>query len=323
MHSDRAGQKQSSMTACVAIIHFFSCRRLVGLIALSAAFMAPSQGFAQISLGAAGGYDIFEAYNGPGMTGNVYASSSTIFGNVGLSANTSYSGYATSIGGTVYEDNAANVSYNPSGPVGGNNGVPVIGSLAQASADALSASKAAAAWGTTTSANVLSTFSGVGNFQVNGSMANGGRNVVNFANFASIGGGSGNTTITINGTSNEQFVFNFANGGTLTQTTIILNGVSENNVFFNIVGGSFSAIGGSTINGMILNMGGGGMSIDNDFISGEVVTNGFVDMAGSVIAPEMPTIMMAGLAGLLVFGHAGLNRLRSRRQVRPAVSEMA
>jgi len=313
MSSDHAGQKHSSVIFHQGIIRFVSCRGLVGIVALVLTLAAPSQGYAQISLGAAGGFELFAASNSPSLTGHIYTSQSMIYSNLALAANATYAGSSTSIGGSVYLDNSAqltNGQYAATGPVGG---AIIVGSLAQASADALSAANYAASWGTSTPANVLSTFAGVGNFQVNGLTSNNGLNVINFASFASIGGGGGTSTININATSsNEQFVFNFANGGTLTQTNVVLNGVSASNVFFNVTGGSFSAIGESSINGTVLNMSGGGMSLDNDYITGSVISNGFVDMSGTVLAPELPTIMMAGLAGLLVFGHAGLNRLRSR-----------
>jgi len=300
------------MNLCAGITRSLPSCGLIAIVALAVALAAPSPclGQTQLTLGQAATFDLFVT----GPAGSVYTANSVIDGNVGLGANSSYGGSSTPIGGLVYQDNTTNVSYSSTGPVAG--GAPVIGSLAQASADALSAASHASTWGTTTNANVLSTFSGSGNLQVNGSTANNGLNVVNFANTASIGANGVNTTITINGTSTEQFVFNFAKGVTLTETTIVLNGVSAQNVFFNIEGGSFSAIGASTINGNILNLSGGPMSIDNDVVNGAVISAGFVDMANSVIAPELPTIMMAGLAGLLVLGSAGLNQLRQRKLTR-------
>jgi hypothetical protein len=49
------------------------------------------------------------------------------------------------------------------------------------------------------------------------------------------------------------------------------------------------------------------MSIDNSTINGAVVSDGFADLANSVITPELPTIMVAGMAALLLLGKISLD----------------
>ena len=137
-------------------------------------------------------------------------------------------------------------------------------------------------------------------------------NVYNFATDPNLK----NTTLTINGSaSGEQFVFVLSGGLSLTNVNIVLgSNVSASNVFFVITGGKVS-ISGSNISGTILDGAGSGgsISLSGDVIHGGVISDTGITISSSVFAPELPTIMMAGLACFAaVAGKAGFRRLRRR-----------
>jgi hypothetical protein len=300
------------------IIRSLSSRGLVGIIALAVGLAASSPCFSQtISLGQAAPYSIFEASVAGVTPGSVNLSGTSVIGDVAFGAGTSFSTLNTTLGGSVYED--SNVTFSASGTtVAG--GVYPGTNLAQAATDAGNASTAAAGTPTAPVAannSFSNNYTIAGNTGANASLVN----VVNFTQPLSLYG----TTITINGTPSQQFVFNFSQSLSLLDTTIVLNDVSASNVFFNITGGSVS-ISGSTFNGNIVDMAGTSINLYGDNITGSVISDGSVSMTNSSIgpdspagvsessvAPELPTIMMAGLACVFVLGNAGRNLLRRRR----------
>src|SRR5262249_54637819 len=229
-----------------------------------------------------------------------FSFNSSIGNSVGLGATSMISG-SMSIGGNLYLDNDP-PSYTATGTIGGSK---IYGDLTKASADAMSAANTAK----NLTANNSLISNGTGSYHLN---LNSGLNVVNFSTKFT----ATNATIVIKkGTGNEQVVFNFQKGLSFTNVNIVLTGgLTWDNVFFNIVGGNVGW-GGSDISGTILNMSGGSMSLDNNYIHGSVISDGFIDLSGSIIAPELPTITMAGLACALVLGKVGLVRLRRRRQL--------
>ncbi len=291
-------------------------------LGLALALAAPSLCSAQtLSLGSAGGFGLFGAYNADtGSSATLIGGPVNIIGNVGLDAGSSLSG-TTSISGALYM-NSDPTSYTGSGTPGGGTftGAGVDTSLSQASQTAINAATTAASWTGSSGANQLT----VSNNSVTLSAANSGQNVVtvNASNNAGLLN-LNNTTLTINGSANEQVVFNFTGPRTTTWTNvnIVLQGIGANNVFFNFIGGNVGIVGGK-INGNLLDVvNGTSMSLDGGvLINGSVISDGFVNMGNAVITPELPTILMAGLAGLLVVVPAGFRRLRRRRAIPSALS---
>ncbi len=285
------------------------------LIALAVAFASPSICSAQttLNLGQAGGYQLFVEND------FVNISNSMISANVGIGANFSFGGSATTIQGAVYLDNDPTNYSSPGTVMGGT----VTTNLSQAITDATKAASTAAGLNST-NANVLtltgpSPTNGVynGNYEVVGASTNGGENVINFSTLFNMSGG----TITIQGTANEQFVFNFSQGFEISNTKVILEGVSASNVFFNIGGGGGVGLNNSAFSGTILDMSNTAMSIDNDSINGSIVTNGFADISSTSITPELPTFVMGCLACLLLTGKAGFDQLKRRRATRSALPQ--
>jgi hypothetical protein len=209
---------------------------------------------------------------------------STISGNVGLGSNTSHTFTNSSITGTT------------TNPVS-----------SQANTDAINASSQAAGLtptGSVQGSGTALTFTGQA-----------GQNVANLTGINLTNG-----TFTITGNSTETFVFNVSGAMTLTNSSIKLNGVSANHVLFNVTGGSVT-LSNSHANGTFLDLN-GAITVSNDtsdtgaFISENAITITNSHLNGSPMvaaAPEMPTIVMAGLAGLLVLGKLGLDRRRHRR----------
>jgi hypothetical protein len=292
--------------------------------ALVLALAAPSPCWAQtLSLGNAGDFGLFGAYNAnTGGSATLIGGPASVYGSVGLDAGSSFSG-TTSITGSVYINNDPSpsvgpASYSGSGTPGG--GIVTGGAtntfLSQGSQAAIQAATTAESWTNSSSANQLT----VSNNSVYLSSAHSGQNVVT-VNYATNTNTSlltlSNVTLNIYGSANEQVVFNFTGSHTVTWTnvTVALYGISAGNVFFNFIGGNVGIVGGA-INGNILDVvNGTSMSLDNGVVvNGSVVSDGFVDMGNAVITtPEMPTVLTAGLATLLVAVPAGFSRLRRRR----------
>jgi hypothetical protein len=261
-------------------------------IAALAAFLlptaVPSTGRAQttLNLGQAAQYSVFEV---SGSSGALSLANSPISGNVGLGAGTTHTFTGSTITGTV------------TNPVG-----------AQANLDAINASSQAAGLTPTGSIAGNSVNSVGGNVTFNGQA---GQNVVDLTGISLT-----NATFTINGTSAETFIFNVSGGITLSSSTIKLNGVGADRILFNVTGvGHSVALTNSTSNGTFLDLN-GSIAISGGTTTGAVISEGAITIAGDpftgspmVVAPELPTILMGGLAGLLVLGKVGLDRLRHRR----------
>jgi hypothetical protein len=318
MLSDHAGLNSLSIPLRRPIIRSRLSRAFVLIAAMAFIHMTSSQSCAQtLNLGAAGGFELFAAYNSSTDDSGTFKSSptSTIFGHVGLGADGALGG-SFAIGGNVYQESTAHntTSGTPS---------PIVTDLSAASQAAVNAAQTAGSWNVLNS-NVLTMALSGNNYQVNGSSDFSGRNVINLAsNSGGIGSTDGHYTLTINGTASEQFVFNVGKNDDFTNVSVVLTGgVTGNNVFFNMVGGSNAFIA-SDITGTILNMNGKGISLDSGtYIHGAVISDGFVDMGNVIVAPELPTVVMASLAGLVVFGSAGIRRLRKRKQIALTVSPL-
>ena len=284
----------------------------VSFIALAVGLAASSPCIAQtMNLGQAGQYNVFETTMPGVSSGSLYIQGSSIDGSVALGTGTAANFYADSsaIGGALY---GADSSFPEDALVHTTiaGGVQLGTDLSQATSDAASAAAVAAGL-----ANNNTSFSEepTGQYSVTGQSS---MNVFSFDQGLSLL----NTTFTINGTSSQQFVFNFDNLNpdnpwdalNLENTTIVLNGVSASNVFFNVIGGTVS-IWGSAVSGTILDEVGSDVNIGDSTIHGHVIGNGDISILNSSIAPELSTIMTAALACVLVAGNAGRIFLRQRR----------
>jgi hypothetical protein len=310
MSIDHGGHRQSSAAGFDGIIDFLRCRGVIGAIALSLALFAPSRGFAQtIDIGAANGFDVLAAYN-PTTTDAGYFYSlptSTVYSNVGLGQYGGLDG-SFNLRGNLFQDS------NSTNTATGSIPTAISADLSAASQAAVSAAATASAWSTSGNTNFLSISQNGSNYRVDGTAGSPkDQNVINVGTGTTIGGATGQYTLTVNGTASQQFVFNLGTRVSITDVNMVLTGgVTRNNIFFVNTGSSFS-IGNSTISGTILNMNGKSIFLTGDVVHGAVLSDGSVSLASTVIAPEMPTIMMAGLAGLFVFGHAGFNFRRLAR----------
>jgi hypothetical protein len=193
--------------------------------------------------------------------------------------------------------------------------------LSQGSQQAISTANTAASWTNSSNANQLT----VTNNSVTLSSVNSGQNVVTVNTTTNSGlMNLYNVPLNIYGGAGEQVVFNFTGSRTVTWTNVnvVLHGISANNVFFNFIGGNAGIVGG-TINGNVLDLVKGTSLIlgQGVVINGSVVSDGFVGMGNAVITPEMPTILMGGLAALLVAVPAGISRLRRRPTTPSPVAE--
>ena len=313
MRSNHDGMTVSSMILGTPIIRSLSSRGLVAIIALAVGWAASSPCFSQtISLGQAGQYSIFEASEAGVTPGSLNVSSSSIDGSVALGTSTSFSASSVTIGGAVYGDSNVSVASSGTNVAGGYLGT----NLEQAARDALNAWTTAAALAAN---NSFSNNSITGNTGPNASPVN----VVNLGPLILSG-----ATLTINGTSSEQFVFNVSQYLILSDTSIFLNGVSASNVLFNIIGDTgYVSISGGTFSGNILDLASGPFSsvtLSGSVMDGSIISDGTISVLNSsielpwepdvTIAPELPTSMTAGLACvLLVLWNAGCSRLRRRR----------
>jgi hypothetical protein len=305
MNPERAVSKVACVIRWAAVISSPAISRFVAILALALALVSPSPCSAQtLNLGTAGNDGFFAVYNSStGAAGDFNFSNSTDLGGAALGAYTSLGGSGTIVG-SLSADPTASYVVNQGGPLALN----VLGSISSnsglgaAGQTAINVATTAAGWNSS-NANVLTNQGSANSYVFNGSSSNSGNNVINIGSLTG-------ATITLNGTSTEQFVFNFTGRTTLTGVNVILNGVSVSNVFYNFISGNVG-INSSNLSGTVLNViNGTSMSIDNSVIKGAVVSDGFVDMANSTIAPELPTIMMAGIACLFLLGKAGLDYRR-------------
>lgn len=304
MNPKRAISKLASMIGWARMFPSNGILSLVAILALALTFAVSSPCLAQttLNLGAAGGYSIFEVNpggnNSNSQTINVTASS--VNGSVALGAYTGYTANSVSIAGSVYE--GSNVSGSSLGLTVGGLTHTNVTALGTAGTPAASQAATTAA-GETSNATIVEKGSNVS--------ISGNASVVGYT-FSSNPNLSG-STITISGNSSQQFILNFQNGLTLANTTIVLTGgVNSNNIFFNVTGGNVS-ITESTVQGTFLDMVSRGgteptMTFSNDSLQGSIVTDTNLTISDtSIVAPELPTIMMAGIACLFLLGKAGLD----------------
>jgi hypothetical protein len=286
-------------------------RVFIRMIAVIVGIGAPSVSFAQtINLGAAGNFELLAVSSGNSPL--VTSSADSISGNVGLGPGTQFNAASppTYIGGNVYLASGVTGVPNPAVTIAGS--VNKNADLSPAISAANTAYNTAKGY-TTNTAMVQHSGS---SYTITGTAT---ENAYNFTTNPNLSG----ATITISGSSTQQFVFNFSNGLSLANSTIILQGgVTASNVFFNITGGSAS-ITGTSFQGVLLDGSKGTVTLLNDVIHGEVIANGSITMSNTVMAPELPTITMAGLAGIFVMGSAGVGWLRKRQaSVRSAGSPL-
>jgi hypothetical protein len=244
-----------------------------------------------------------------GNAGDFNFSQSTVDGSVALGAFTYLGGQGT-IHGSVYQAPTASFSgVSVLGSINSSNGLGTY--LSQLGQTVMNTATTAEHWNGANANQLTPTIVNGNNYEFTGSAAHSGQNVITINSFTNSGLlNLSNATITINGTSSEQFVFNFTGRTTLTDVNVVLNGVSLSNVFYNFISGNVG-INSSKLEGTVLDViNGTSMSVDNSTIHGAIMSDGFVDMANSVVAPEMPSIMVAGLGCLIVLGNAGLKRLR-------------
>ena len=304
MNPARAMLKLVSVIRWAEMIRSLRISMVMAAVAMAVALGAPSPCSAQtLNLGQAGADGFFAVANTNTGGGDFNFSNSTDLGGAMLGAGTYLGGSGTIVGSLSSDPTAQYSGVNVLGGTSVNSGLAGLGQTA------INVANTAAGW-STSGANVLSNQGNGNSYVFNGSSSNSGNNVITInstTNSGLLNLNSGNYTITLNGTSNEQFVFNITGRTTWTNVHVILNGVSASNVFYNFISGN-DGINNSTLWGTVLNViNGTSMSIDNSTIAGAVVSDGFVDLANSTIAPELPTIMMAGIACLFLLGKAGLD----------------
>jgi hypothetical protein len=265
--------------------------RAMGALAVVIILVAagPSVGVAQttLSLGQAAQYGVFEV---SGSSSTLTLANSSITGKVGLGAHTKLVSSLSTVTGTV------------TNPVS-----------AQANTDAINAASQAAGLKATGSiaGNSVRSVGGTVTFK-----GQAGQNVVNLT-----GINLTNATFAINGTSTETFIFKVSGAITLTNSVIKLSGVSASQVLFDVTtkGGAVT-LTNSTSNGTFLDLN-GPIKITGGSTTGALISEGSITITSdkvnsqpmAVAAPEMPTILMGGLAGLLMLARAGRDRLRRRR----------
>jgi hypothetical protein len=259
---------------------------LVAFVLVSA---GPSLGVAQttLNLGQAAQYSLFEVQ---GSAGKMKLTNTSVLGDVGLGSGTAYAATNSPITGTVTR----------------------LAPRAQANADAIDASSQAAGLSRTGAikGNAVSktmTFTG-----------NAGQNVVNLFSINLT-----NATFTISGSASSIFVFNVAGAITLTNSIIqLVNGVSADHVFFNVTGSNKAVtLKDSQVSGTFLDLK-GSISVSGGSSQGAFISQKAISIANHILtgnppmvaaAPEMPTILMAGLACLLLLGKTGLDRWKHPR----------
>ena len=145
-------------------------------------------------------------------------------------------------------------------------------------------------------------------------------------------------TLTLSGNSNQYFIFNVSGGITLqaggfidfVPSQIGTSGTIDASHVLFIVGGtgndisiSGAILGGSSASGTFVDQGGNISVTGSSSVTGALISNHSITVSGgstvtadsfvaptSAHAPEMPTIMTAGLACMLMLGTAGIRRLR-------------
>jgi hypothetical protein len=251
---------------------------------------APSQSVAQtINLGT-GQYGIFEASNGTnsGATFTV-SGASAVKGNVLLGAHT-----------TLSESGASTISGSTTTNVAG-------------ASVTLPAANKVTNYASGLTINTLNPLSIAGSAGVN---------VFNITGSLTLSSG----TLTINGAANETFVFKVSNGVSfLNASRMVLNGVDASQVVFIVAGGNVTVSGASSAAGTFVGQN-GNMSVSgaslvhgalvsakNISVTGASTVNADAFVAPSPLtthAPEMPTVVTAALACVLLLGGAGIRRLR-------------
>jgi hypothetical protein len=285
-------------------------RVIAGLAVAVAAFATPSQSFAQVSLGSTsnGAYAIFENGTGSGSLVSV-SGTNVISGNVE---------FGTGI---------SPLSTTPSGGELGslNNAITNPGTVLQNVAAVSTTLPTATSTTNLTNISSNTTLTAASGASVN---------VYNISGSINLQG----ETLTLSGNSNQYFIFNVSGGITVqggdfdfVPSTIGTSGTLDASHVIFIVGGTGNDI---SISGALFNQGssasgtfvdtGGTISVSgNSSVTGALISNNSITVSGgstvtadnfaapaSAHAPEMPTIMTAGLACVLMLGTAGIRKLR-------------
>ena len=177
-------------------------------------------------------------------------------------------------------------------------------------------------------ANTTTNLGSINITALNNAMALTGHAGVNVYNLTSMNITS--NSLTINGASNETFVFNISGAGgmSLTAAHINLNGIDAKQVVFNVTGGA-AAVTSSGLSGTIVDQS-HAVSLTTSSMTGAIVSGGPVSLTGSsltgdsfaapaaITAPELPTIVPTALSCLVFFGAAGARRVLRMRTDRRA-----
>jgi hypothetical protein len=292
----------------------------VALVAFVLLAATPSLCRAQVTgLGSAGNYGLLEDGGSVNVNGFFSFNSSSVQGNIGLQNTTVNVGFTDSltVSGTAYI--GSNVTINAGGFL--------QGSFSANSTETGQASTLAAAFNTASSASssdgALAATTTISSNTITGTQA------VNVVSVSSI-----THDLTISGNANQVFVINVTgnSGGVVKLSNVTLaGGVTADHVLFNITGGGNVILGGGgTVNGTFLDTGSGKITLNGTTVSGAIIAgSGGVTTNNSATinadpfsggtadppsAPELPSIAMAGVACLLVFGRAAVARIRCARR---------
>lgn len=221
---------------------------------------------------------------------------------LGQGVNAAFSGGGNgAIVGTLFFDNTVagtntfnQLAVNPST-------ISVSTSLTlQAQNDAIAASVAAEALVATQTFGSLS-----GTVTING---NGGLNVIHIASLS-------NATVTLNGSTNDIFVFNVAGNFSTNRTFSLNGGIAPDALLFNLLGSSgniFQTSGGNQLFGTFLSTRGGDFNFSNLNLTGALInTAGEIGIVSGSRVNYVGFVPTPGTAGVL--GLASLLACRRRR----------
>jgi hypothetical protein len=282
MRNSNNGSRPGAMVVGAIDATSAALRWAIALVAVLMSLAIPARCSAQTTLHLASdnSYSVFE--NGAGQ---VNVSSSYVQGNLDMSGNNKPS---------ISSSNSINVKY----------GVPAAQVTVPSN-------------GTATTVNFSS-----GKQSIFGSS---GMNVFNVGTFQ-----LSSDTLTLVGTATSTFIFNISSGMNISSSLInVSGGLLAKHVIFDVTGGGV-LVSGSSVSGTfytgtsssidfsssILNAGalvagdGGKISVSSSTILG---ASPFV-LPAVASAPEMPTIMTAGLGAFLLMGSSGVRYLRRRRR---------
>ena len=289
-------------------------RAVIALVAAAALSGNPTAVFGQsLNLGQAADYMVLQAPNSSSYNFTTMANSS-VSDNVALAGNpTLYALSMTNIGGSLsFQESASSV--NATGSMSNftaQAGIQAGVNLSQATQDAVNAANVAASL----SAPLSNTY---GNITTSTTFSgNAAQNVFSVSSIYLSGGqitisGSGAFVINVTG--------NTAGDSIYLYNSSVLASPGVTSVIFNIENGGNVSVGGSSethFQASILDMSQGSVSLSSTYMEGQLITNGGISLSStSIVTPELPTLAVAGLAGLVALGTLSFRRLRSRKLAR-------